>query len=210
MNDKRLDFPSTRRNADPIAQVLKSVLPNTPCMVLEIAAGSGQHGVHFCHEIPNLIWWPTDIDPDHIVSINAWRAHKGMTDQIHEAQRLNVCSAPWQEGIKQKSWPPAFDAIININMIHISPWEATLGLLKGAAQHLRSGGVMMLYGPYKIDGKNTAPSNADFDVSLRSRNQDWGVRNLDEVAAAGRAQGLALRTTIPMPANNFSLVFERV
>jgi SAM-dependent methyltransferase len=209
MNDKRLDFPSSRRNADPIAQVLKTALTKSPCMVLEIAAGSGQHGVHFCTEMPNLSWWPTDLDPDHIASINAWRAYKGMSEQIHEAQRLDVCSDQWGKGQKRKDWPPAFDAIININMIHISPWEATLGLMQGAAHHLRPGGVMVLYGPYKVNGKHTAPSNTNFDASLRSRNPKWGVRDLEEVTAAGRAQGLTLRTAIPMPANNYCLIFDR-
>ncbi len=209
MTDQRLDFPSARRNADPISQVLKSILPQTPCSVLEIAAGSGQHGVHFCTQMPNLTWWPTDLDPDHIASINAWRAYKGMGDQIHEAQKLDVCSPSWLEGKKPTGWPPAFDAIVNINMIHISPWQATLGLMQGAAHHLAPGGVMVLYGPYRIDGKHTAPSNADFDASLRSRNSEWGVRDLEEVAAAGRAQGLTLRTTTPMPANNYCLILER-
>jgi len=210
MSDKRLDFPSSRRNADPIAQVLKSVLPQTPCSVLEIAAGSGQHGVHFCHEMLNLRWWPTDLDPDHIASINAWRAYKGMGNQIHEAQRLDVCSDQWRKGQQRKDWPLTFDAIVNINMIHISPWQATLGLMQGAAHRLAPGGVMVLYGPYRINGKHTAPSNANFDISLRSRNSAWGVRDLAEVAAAGRARGLTLRTTIPMPANNYCLIFERV
>jgi len=210
MTDKRLDFPSVRRNADPIAQVLKSALPKTPCDVLEIAAGSGQHGVQFCKVMPNLRWWPTDLDPAHIASINAWRAHQGMIDQIHEARKLDVCSTPWLDGIKQKGWPTAFDAIVNINMIHISPWAATLGLMKGAGHHLAPGGVLMLYGPFKKDGQHTAPSNADFDASLRSRNPEWGVRDRDEVAAIASAQGLNLRTEIAMPANNFCLVFERV
>ena len=209
MTSKRLDFPSAGRNANAIAQVLAAELPAGPCAVLEIASGSGQHGVQFCREIPNISWWPTDLDPAHLNSINAWRVHADLTDRIHVATALDVCAENWRTGQIQKEWPKKFDAVVNINMIHISPWAATLGLMEGAAQVIRPGGVLVLYGPFKKHGKHTAPSNADFDESLKSRNSAWGVRDLDEVAAIARAQGLTLRTEIAMPANNLSLIFAR-
>jgi SAM-dependent methyltransferase len=207
MQNQRLDFPSAGRNANVIAKVLATELSSEPCAVLEIASGSGQHGVHFCKAMPNLSWWPTDLDAAHLNSINAWRTHADLTDRIHTATALDVCAENWRLGQNQKGWPQTFDAMVNINMIHISPWAATLGLMEGAAQVLRPGGVLVLYGPFKKNGQHTAPSNVDFDESLKSRNPTWGVRDRDEVAAIARAQGLTLRTEIAMPANNFSLVF---
>ena len=209
MQNHRLDFPSAGRNAKAIAKVLATELPAGPYAVLEIASGSGQHGVQFCKAIPNVRWWPTDLDPAHIASINAWRTHAGLSDRIQMATKLDVCAENWRLGKNQKDWPQKFDAVVNINMIHISPWAATLGLMEGAAQVLRPGGVLVLYGPFKKHGKHTAPSNAGFDESLKSRNPAWGVRDLEEVAAIARAQGLTLRTEIAMPANNLSLVFVR-
>ena len=209
MQNQRLDFPSAGRNAKAIAKVLAAELLDRSCTVLEIASGSGQHGVAFCKAMSNLLWWPTDLDPAHLDSINAWREYAGLTDRIHQATALDVCAKDWHLGQNQKGWPPNFDAVVNINMIHISPWAATLGLMEGAGQVLRPGGVLVLYGPFKKNGQHTAPSNADFDASLRSRNPVWGVRDRDEVAAIARAQGLTLRTEIAMPANNLSLVFER-
>ncbi len=207
--NQRLDFPSAGRNANAIAQVLASELPAGSCAVLEIASGSGQHGVEFCKAMPHLSWWPTDLDPSHLDSINAWRVHAGLSDRIQRATALDVCAENWRTGQNQKGWPKAFDAVVNINMIHISPWAATLGLMEGAARLLHPGGVLVLYGPFKKNGQHTAPSNADFDESLKSRNPAWGVRDMENVAAIARAQELILRTSIAMPANNFSLVFSR-
>ncbi len=209
MKQDRLDFPSAGRNANAIAKVLAAELPVGPCAVLEIASGSGQHGVQFCKAMPNVCWWPTDLDPAHLDSINAWRIHADLTNRIHAATALDVCAENWRLGQNQKGWPQKFDAVVNINMIHISPWAATLGLMDGAAQVLGPGGVLVLYGPFKKNGQHTAPSNVDFDESLKSRNPTWGVRDRDEVAAIARAQGLTLRTEIAMPANNLSLVFSR-
>ncbi len=209
MSPERLDFPSSRRNAPAILAVLKSELSLRTRDVLEIASGSGQHGVHFCTHLPDLIWWPSDLDPLHIKSINAWRRHGELEGRIMPAQMLDVCDEDRLARVTRKKWPSYFDAILNINMIHISPWSATQGLMRLAGQCLGVGGALILYGPYRKGGKHTAPSNAAFDQSLRERNSDWGVRNMEDVILLARGRGLKLRKTVPMPANNFCLVFER-
>ncbi len=200
----RLDFPSAGRNAEPIVQVLRKELPPEARNVLEIASGSGQHAVHFSAALPKISWWPSDLDPAHINSIEAWRDGHG---RIQNPVLLDVCAPNWHEG--QAVWPPFFDALVNINMIHISPWEATQGLMYGAGRLLPPGGILFLYGPYKKDGKHTAPSNAEFDESLRGRNPLWGVRDLNDVTACANKNGLRLCKTIAMPANNLCVVFEK-
>lgn len=209
MNHNRLDFPSARRNAGPILNVLQQHLPSGPCDVLEIASGSGQHGAHFTAAMANLHWWPSDIDPAHIASTMAWRAQAPSCERIGSAQRIDVCSPEWTNGRRLATGPARFDAIVNVNMIHISPWAAALGLVRGAACRLQRGGMLILYGPFKRHGQHTAPSNAAFDNSLRGRNAQWGVRDLDQVSAIAAAQGLALVHTIPMPANNLCVIFSR-
>jgi SAM-dependent methyltransferase len=210
LGDAALDFPSARRNGAPILQVLKANLGSRAADVLEIASGSGQHAVHFCATMPNVRWWPTDLNPDHINSIKAWRSFGNVNGNINAPQLLDVCKADWLDGAARRSWPQQFDAMVNINMIHISPFAATKGLMRGAGKYLRPGGTLFLYGPFKIDGAHTAPSNADFDQSLQARNPQWGVRDKSEVEAVAGAQGLTLRTSTAMPANNYCLTFERV
>src|ERR1700704_2239367 len=184
--------PAVARNRDPILAVLRRVLP-TSGTVLEIASGTGEHAVHFAAGLPHLTWQPTDRDPGARQSIEEHRA---------SARLPNLLSVLDLDASAQ-SWPVVrADAVVAINMIHIAPWTAAEGLMAGAGRTLASGGVLYLYGPFKEDGRHTAPSNADFDASLRARDPAWGVRNLADVSDLARAHGLDLVERISMPANN--------
>jgi len=205
--DHRLDFPATRRNADAILNVLKPLFGAGPKTVLEIASGSGQHAVHMTAACPPLTWWPTDLDPDHIASIEAWRQDADAR-AIQPATLLDVTHPTWRKGEPRNDWPHRFDAIVNANMIHIAPWQAAEGLVEGAAHHLIDRGFLYFYGPFKRGGKHTAESNAAFDADLRARNAAWGVRDLDEVEALANRHGFKLDQTHQMPANNLSVVFR--
>jgi hypothetical protein len=197
--DPRRYAPATQRNRDPILEVLRRVLPSAGT-VLEVASGTGEHAVFFADALPDLIWHPTDPDPDNRASIRAWIAQSGVT---------NV-TVPADLDAAARAWPVTHaDAIVCINMIHISPWPATLGLLAGAARTLPTGAPLYLYGPYQRDGSHTAPSNEVFDQSLRQQNSEWGVRDLETVADAAAEAGLTLDEVIGMPANNLSVVFRR-
>lgn len=196
--DKR-HAPATLRNRDAIAEVLRGVLPKRGT-VLEVASGSGEHIIHFAQAFPALDWQPSDPDPAALRSIAAW------TD---EADLINV-APPLLLDASADDWPVSeTDAILCINMIHISPWEATLGLLRGAARLLPADGLLYLYGPYVRQGVETAPSNIAFDQSLRDRNPAWGLRDVADVEAAATSRGLRLESITPMPANNLSLIFRR-
>jgi hypothetical protein len=188
------------RNRDAILAVLARVLPKEGT-VLEIASGTGQHAVHFAAALPGVCWQPTDPDPHSRQSIDAWRLDAGLAN-LKRPLALDVREKPWNA-------PDTLGGIVCINMIHIAPWEAAEALFEGAGQRLVDGGTLFLYGPYKRDGVHTAPSNAAFDQQLRTTDARWGVRNLEDVEALGRHAGLALQEIVPMPANNFSLVFRR-
>lgn len=200
--DRRQYSPSTARNRAPILTVLQRVLP-PDARVLEIASGSGEHAVHVARAMPGLTWQTSDSDPDARASTAAWI----------EAEHLGNVLAPRTIDVRQTVWgvedSAPYDAIVAINMIHISPWEATLGLLAGASRLLRAGGVLYTYGPYMRDGRHTAPSNAAFDASLKARDSSWGVRDVRDVESAAAIQELALQEIVDMPANNLSLVFVR-
>jgi hypothetical protein len=192
--------PSTARNRDPILEALKPRLPHRG-LVLEIAAGAGEHAVHNAAALPGLEWQPTDPDPEALASIAAWRAHASLPNLLPPL-RLDASDPD--------AWPvERADAVVNINMIHISPWAATLGLMAGAGRLLPTGGGLFLYGPYIEAGVQTAPSNLAFDLSLKSRDSAWGIRHLEAVAAAAAGHGLALAERIAMPANNLILVFRK-
>ena len=168
-------------------------------MVLEVAAGTGEHAVHVAAACPGLVWQPTDPDADSLASIAAWRDHAGLAN-LQEPRRLDVADLG--------DWPvQRADVIIAINMIHIAPWPATQGLMAGAGRLLGRGGILFLYGPYLEAGIDTAPSNLAFDLSLKSRNPSWGLRDLDVVTALASRHGLALSERVAMPANNLSLFF---
>jgi hypothetical protein len=191
--------PATKRNRDAIAGVLAPRLP-AQGIVLEIASGTGEHMVHFAGRFPHLIWQPSDYDAAGLASIAAWSA---------EAALPNI-SPPAQIDASAPVWPVTnANAILCINMIHISPWSATVGLMAGAGRILPRGGMLYLYGPYREHGVPTAPSNEDFDVSLKSRNPDWGLRSVDDVTALATEHHLILEARISMQANNLSLVFRK-
>ncbi len=187
------------RNADPIIDVLRRVLPASG-HVLEIASGSGEHALRFAAAFPHLTFQPSDPDPDAVGSIDAWRATRDLPN-LQPAVRLDASHDAWPAG-------PA-DAIICINMVHISAWPATEGLMRGAAATLTAGGLLYLYGPYRQNGLETAPSNEAFDESLRSRNPEWGLRYVDRIVAEAGSRGLTLAEIVGMPANNLSLIFRK-
>ncbi len=197
--DPRPYAAAVARNREPILAVLRRVLPARG-LVLEVASGSGEHALHFAPAFPSLLWQPSDRDPRAIASIAAHRA----TNEIPNLQPPLLLDAA------AASWPIAqADAIVCINMIHIAPWEACIGLMAGAGRVLPKGGVLYLYGAYKEDGRHTADSNHAFDEDLRARNPLWGVRDLGEVTALAARHGLAHRETAVMPAHNRSVVFHR-
>lgn len=196
-SDPRLSSPATLRNRDPILDVLRSVLPARG-LVLEIASGAGEHVLHFARALPHLTFQPSDPSEEARASIAAW-----------SAGTLNI-RLPLPLDAAAESWPiAAADAVIAINMVHISPWAATEGLIRGAGRLLAPGGVLYLYGPYRQERVETAPSNLAFDASLKARNPAWGLRNVADVAALAAAQGFRGPDITAMPANNLSLVFSR-
>lgn len=192
--------PSTARNRDPILAALKPRLPKSG-LVLEIAAGAGEHAVHCAASLPHLQWQPTDPSPEALVSIAAWRDHAGLP---------NLLAPMPLDASRPESWPvEKADAIVSINMIHISPWEAAIGLMKGAARLLPAGGLLFLYGPYIESGVETVPSNRAFDEDLKRRNPAWGLRELDRVKALAEINGLAFSERNEMPANNLLVIFRK-
>jgi SAM-dependent methyltransferase len=198
-SDPRIYRPHVVRNRDPILEVLRPVLPSHG-MVLEVASGSGEHAAYFATQLPALVWQPSDPDPRALASIAAHRT---------AAEAPNLL-APLQLDVTAQHWPvERADAVICNNMIHISPWSASEGLMAGAARSLPAGGILYLYGPYKIDGRHTASSNEAFDVTLRAQNGAWGIRDLADVAALSQRHGLLLTETVEMPANNLSVIFRR-
>jgi uncharacterized protein DUF938 len=194
-----LTAPAVARNREPILAVLRNVLP-TRGKVLEIASGTGEHAVHFARALPGLTWQPSDRDPQALRSIAAHRDQHQLPN-ILEPVELDVTASIWPVDLA--------DAVVAINMIHIAPWQATEGLMQGATRILPQGSPLFLYGPFKEGGEHTAPSNMAFDADLRSRNPDWGVRDLGDVCELASAHGFAFIERVPMPANNLSVVFRR-
>jgi len=209
-HDARQYAPATERNREPILEVLLEVLPGSGT-VLEIASGTGEHAVYFASRLHNCLWLPTDVNPQARASIIAWTEHFGCQN-VYPPLALDVREPVWvveDETATHRRNSSPIVAIVNINMIHISPWSACLGLMAGAGRILPVGGILYLYGPFKQGGEHTAPSNATFDEYLRAQNSQWGVRNLDDVVTAARAEKLTLKQIYQMPANNLSVVFER-
>jgi hypothetical protein len=203
--DQRKFAPATQRNREPILELLLQILPQHGT-ILEIASGTGEHATFFSHHLAPRQWLPSDPNPELRASISAW-AEFFPCEAMQPPLDLDASSPIWP--VEKEIIPqPSISAIVNINMIHISPWSSCLGLMAGAGRILPSGGILYLYGPYKQNGEHTAPSNADFDESLQAQNPDWGVRNLEDVVKAAEAQNLTLHQTHPMPANNLSLVFK--
>lgn len=213
--DARQYAPATERNREAILAVLQKVLP-TSGKVLEIASGTGEHAVFLASQLRHLHWQPSETNALSIDSIQAW-ATALPTPNLLAPIPLDVNVLPWpveQPAERPASAPAhpldvAIAAIVNINMIHISPWESCHQLMAGAKRVLSQGGVLYLYGPYKRNGEHTAPSNEAFDSMLKSRNPQWGIRDLEAVCDIAQQHHLNLSQVIPMPANNFSVVFHR-
>lgn len=199
--DQRVFSPSAARNSAPILEALKRYLP-THGVVLEIGCGTGEHAVCFAEAMPALTWLPSDPDPASRASTASWIMFKGLNNVLAPLD-VDTRSAEWGvEGLAP------FDAMVSINMIHIAPWAATIGLFSGAGRLLRSGGLLLLYGPFMHNGAHNAPSNAAFDESLKARNRSWGLRDIAEIEGVAEAAGLRLDETVDLPANNKLLVFR--
>ena len=194
------EAPAVARNRDPILEVLRRHLPQKG-VVLEFASGTGEHAVHFAAALPALTFQPSDPNESARASIDDWAKTRGLAN-VRPALALDASAGKWPvDGVT---------AILCINMIHISPWAATVGLIEGAGDKLPSGGVLFLYGPYRRGGVATAPSNEAFDADLRSRNADWGLRQLEEVEVLARRHGFGDPIVIEMPANNLSVIFRKI
>ncbi len=198
-DDGRLTSPAAERNREPIAAALERHLPPAG-VVLEIASGTGQHVLHFARMFPSIDWQPTDPDAANRASIDAWRRVAGLSN-LRAALDLDVHRRPWPVARAA--------AFLCINMVHIAPWSATQALCAGAAERLPLDGLLYLYGPYRVGGHHTAPSNEVFDSALRARDAAWGVRDLEAVVEVAHRCGLALVETVAMPANNLSVVLRR-
>jgi SAM-dependent methyltransferase len=197
--DLKRSAPHVARNAEPIAAVLAELLPERG-LVLEIASGTGEHALHFARAFPALAWQPSDPDPLALASIAAWREEAALPNLLPPL-RLDAAAAAWPID--------AADAILCINMVHISPWAATEGVMHGAARLLVPGAALILYGPYRRANAPTAPSNEAFDQSLKGRNPQWGLRILEDVQAEAAKNGLAFDRLFEMPANNLMLAFRK-
>jgi SAM-dependent methyltransferase len=197
--DPRLSSPAALRNRGPISDVLLDILPESGT-VLEIASGSGEHIIQFAGLFPALFWQPSDPSPQARASILEWSKAEDVANVLPP---LNIDAA-------SEDWPvERADAMIAINMVHISPWSATQGLLKRAGRLLPAGGVLFLYGPYLRDGYPLVQSNADFDSDLRARNPAWGIRRLEDLEQTGERSGLVIASVVEMPANNLGVTFRR-
>lgn len=199
MTDQRRFAPAAQRNRAPILEVLKGALPRDG-LVLEIAGGTGEHAAYFARALSSLTWQPSDPSPDARASIDAWIEEEGLGN-VHPALDLDAAS---------EAWPvDRADAVLCINMIHISPWEATEGLMRGAGRILEPGAPLILYGPYRRAGHPLEPSNATFEEWLKGQDARWGLRLLEDVAICAAQSGLELEKVVEMPANNLSVIFRK-
>ena len=197
--DERRYAPAAQRNRDAILEILRSAFPKSG-LVLEVASGTGEHAVHFARSLPGLVWQPSDPDPGARQSISAWIAEEKL-ENVREPLELDAAS---------EEWPiDRADAMVCINMIHISPWESTEGLMRGAGRILDAGAPICLYGPYRRAGRPLEPSNEAFDQDLRRRDSRWGLREVDEVAECAARNGFEHVGTVEMPANNLTLIFRK-
>lgn len=203
-DEGRLDAPAFHRNHEPIWQVLSSFLAAKSGAVLELGSGTGQHTVTYAARTPNLTWHPSDLQDTHLASIQAWRAHARLGN-VAPAQRIDLADPTWR-------WTPGgpVAAMLCINVLHISPWDVARNLIAGAGRILTRDGRLFVYGPFMRDGAHTAPSNAEFDASLRARNAAWGVRDIADLDRLARDAGLSSAAITAMPANNYVLAFTRL
>jgi SAM-dependent methyltransferase len=207
-SDGRLDAPAFHRNHPAIWSVLQRFLAGKSGDVVEVGSGTGQHVVDFARRIPEIIWWPSDLNEQHLNSIAAWRAHAGLAN-VRPPLRIDLSDPAWYLEMHDGSGPKKLLAVFCANVIHIAPWRVAEGLFAGAGRYLPADGRLFLYGPFKRGGKHTAISNAVFDSSLRDRDPEWGVRDIEDLEKLAADAGLALIEIAEMPANNLTLVFGR-
>jgi hypothetical protein len=206
--DGRLDAAAFHRNHQAIWAVLEKFLAGKSGEVLEVGSGTGQHVVHFASHTPDIVWWPSDLNEQHLKSIEAWRAHAALPN-IRPPLRIDLSDPAWRPELHDGYGPGPLLAVFCANVIHIAPWRVAEGLFEGAGCILRADGRLFLYGPFKRDGKQTSLSNAVFDTSLRQQDAEWGVRDIADVEKLAHRVGLVLAEIVTMPANNLILVFER-
>jgi SAM-dependent methyltransferase len=206
--DGRLDAPAFHRNHEAIWSVLQRFLAGKSGDVVEAGSGTGQHAVDFARRSPEITWWPSDLNEQHLKSIDAWRAHAGLPN-IRPPLRIDLSDPAWCRQMHDGSGPGKLRAVFCANVIHIAPWRVAEGLFAGAGRYLRDDGRLFLYGPFKRGGEHTAASNAAFDASLRQSNPEWGVRDIADIEKLAGEAGLALIEIAEMPANNLTLVFAR-
>jgi SAM-dependent methyltransferase len=206
--DGRLDAAAFHRNHEAIWAVLQRFLAGTSGDVVEAGSGTGQHVVDFARRSPEITWWPSDLNEQHLKSIDAWRAHAGLPN-IRPPLRIDLSDPAWCRQMHDGSGPGKLRAAFCANVIHIAPWRVAEGLFAGAGRYLRDDGRLFLYGPFKRGGEHTAASNAAFDASLRQSNPEWGVRDIADIEKLAGEAGLALIEIAEMPANNLTLVFGR-
>ncbi|WP_029584035.1 DUF938 domain-containing protein [Bradyrhizobium sp. URHD0069] len=206
--DGRLDAPAFHRNHQAIWPVLQQFLAGKSGDVVEAGSGTGQHVVEFARHSPEIVWWPSDLNEQHLRSIAAWRAHVGLAN-IRPPLRIDLSDPAWCPEMHDGSGPDQLLAVFCANVIHIAPWRVAEGLFAGAGHYLRPDGRLFLYGPFKRGGKHTALSNAVFDSSLRDNDPDWGVRDVEALEELAANAGLKLIEIAGMPANNLILVFAR-
>ena len=209
VDDRRLDAPAYHRNVEPILAVLEERLAAAVGHVIEIGCGSGQHVAAFARRFPALTWWPTDPDPAHRRSADAWAAHFHLNN-VMAAVGLDAAAGDWQLGAA--GLPPDDDvaAFWLANVLHITPWAVTVGMVQGAGRYLKPGGQLLIYGPFSRDGVHNADSNAAFDRTLKAQDARWGVRDISDIDALGAASGLRLADIIELPSNNRILAFRRI
>jgi hypothetical protein len=206
--DGRLDAAAFHRNHQPIWALLDKVLGEKSGEVLEAGSGTGQHVVFFARQNPDIVWWPSDFNDAHLKSISAWRAH-ARAGNVRAPLRIDLADPAWCPEMGGADGPGPLLAVFCANVVHIAPWRVAEGLFAGSSRYLRADGVLVLYGPFKRDGRHTAPSNAIFDSSLRAGDAEWGIRDIADLETLAAGAGLRLREVVDMPANNFVLVFER-
>lgn len=202
MTPDRPMFAAADRNKDAILDVLRQVLPDTGT-VLEVASGGGQHVVHFARAVPGLDWLPSDADPELLDHLCATVADAGL-ENLLPPLLLDMLEGDWAQGVTQDG----VAAVVNANMIHISPWQTCLNLFAGSARVLATGGLVCLYGPFVVDGAYSSDGNRDFDRSLRAQNPDWGLRELAAVCDVAAEAGFEHAETFEMPVNNLTVVFR--
>ena len=204
-DEGRLNAPAFHRNHEAIWTAVAGYLASAQGDVLEVGSGTGQHAATYAARTPHLTWWPSDVLPSHLASIEGWRRQAGLAN-LRAPQRIDLSDPAWTWSGESAGAPAA---ILCINTLHISPWRVSENLFAGAGRLLRPDGRLFIYGPFKRDGEHTAPTNAAFDAKLRAENPDWGVRDVADLRTLAEKCGLMLVEAVPMPANNLVLVFAR-